>query len=178
MKRIIITGASGVGKTTIVEALTPLLSLPQIPELGREICHQMGYQNPTQIPDQNLFKQTVLTAQITREEELQSFISDRSTIDCWVLWQRWNICAAMSYDTEAYYETARAQALKYTHIIYVPPMFKPVDDGFRWTDLDYQKQIDRLVRMTLYEFDLWDRTYTVRDLAVDARVKAVSDWLS
>lgn len=178
MKRIIITGASGVGKTTIVEALTPLLSLPQIPELGREICHQMGYQNPTQIPDQNLFKQTVLTAQITREEELQSFISDRSTIDCWVLWQRWNICAAMSYDTEAYYETARAQALKYTHIIYVPPMFKPVDDGFRWTDLDYQKQIDRLVRMTLYEFDLWDKTFTVKDLAVDARVKAVSEWLS
>ncbi|MBX3152334.1 ATP-binding protein [Candidatus Obscuribacterales bacterium] len=178
MKRIIITGASGVGKTTIVEALTSLLSLPMIPELGREICHQMGYQNPTEIPDQNLFKQSILTAQIEREEELQSFISDRSTIDCWVLWQRWNMCAAMSYDTEAYYETARTQALKYTHIIYIPPMFPPVDDGFRWTDLDYQKQVDRITRMTLFELDLWNKTFTVTKLGVEERVREVQEWLS
>jgi nicotinamide riboside kinase len=178
MKRIIITGASGVGKTTIVETLTSLLSLPMIPELGREICHHMGYQNPTEIPDQNLFKQSVLTAQIEREEELQSFISDRSAIDCWVLWQRWNMCAAMSYDTEAYYETARAQAMKYTHIIYIPPMFPPADDGFRWTDPDYQKQVDRITRMTLFDFCLWDRTFTVTKLGKKDRIREVQEWLS
>jgi predicted ATPase len=177
MKRIIITGASGVGKTTIVEALTPLLSLPQIPELGREICHQMGYRNPTEITDQEAFKQSVLKAQIEREERLQSFISDRSTIDCWVLWQRWNLCSAMSYDTEAYYEKSRAQAEKYTHIVYVPPAFPPVDDGFRWTDLDYQKQIDRIVKMTLYDFGLWEKTFVVNEISVEDRVLAVAKWL-
>ncbi|MBS2011014.1 MAG: AAA family ATPase, partial [Cyanobacteria bacterium SZAS TMP-1] len=43
-KRIIVVGASGVGKTTLVEALAPLLNLPVIPELGRKLCLDMGYQ--------------------------------------------------------------------------------------------------------------------------------------
>jgi len=177
MKRIIITGASGVGKTTLVEALTPLLSLSQIPELGRDICHQMGYQKLTDIPDQEAFKRAVLEAQISRENELGEFVSDRSTIDCWALWQRWNICSAMSYDSESYYESSREQAQKYTHVIYVRPMFQPVDDGFRWTDLDYQKQIDRLVRMTLFDFALLERTFVLNELTTEKRVQEVIAWL-
>ena len=78
-------GASGVGKTTLVEALTPLLALPVIPELGRKLCLEMGYQYPGEIPDQELFKNQVLKAQITEENNLGSFIADRSTLDAWVL---------------------------------------------------------------------------------------------
>ena len=136
-----------------MEALAPLVTLPVIPELGRSLCLGMGYQRIGDIPQgqQENFKRLVLEAQISKENEHQSFISDRSTIDCWVLWQRWNICTAMTYDSEAYYNMARGQGQDYSHIIYIPPMFAPQEDGFRWTDLDYQK-IDRLVRMTLYEW--------------------------
>ncbi|MBX9667557.1 MAG: ATP-binding protein [Candidatus Obscuribacterales bacterium] len=177
MKRIIIIGAGGVGKTTLVEALAPLLSLPQIPELGRELCLEMGYEQIGEIPDQLGFKKAVLERQVNEEERLGQFVSDRSTIDCWVLWQRWNICTAMTYDTEAYYEKAKSQARKYTHIIYVRPMFPPVDDGFRWTEPDYQKQIDRLHRMTLYDFELWDKTLTIEQLKVEDRVEAAAKWI-
>lgn len=175
--RIIVTGASGVGKTTLVAELAPLLSLPSIPELARDMCAQLGYQRIGDIPDQEDFKRKVLHAQIELEEEMGEFISDRSTIDCWVLWQRWNINNAMTYDTEAYYTTARAQAEKYSHIIYVPPHFPPPEDGFRWTDLDYQKQIDRLVRMTLYDWDLLDKVYTVASDEPQARLKEIASWL-
>lgn len=175
--RIIVTGASGVGKTTLVELLAPLLSLPIIQEVGRELCKQKGYSMVGEIPDQEGFKRDVLAVQIEKETALQSFVSDRSSIDCWVLWQRWNICSAMSYDSESYYETAKNHASIYTHIVYVPPMFPPTDDGFRWTDLDYQRQVDRLVRMTLYEWNLWDRTYTVQSSTPDSRLKEVSQWL-
>ncbi|MDZ4838067.1 MAG: ATP-binding protein [Candidatus Melainabacteria bacterium] len=178
MKRIIITGASGVGKTTLVEALTPLLSLPLIPELGRDICHQMGYQKIGDIPDQEEFKRAVLDAQISRENQLPEFISDRSAIDCWVLWQRWNLCSAMTYDSEAYYQKARAQAQRYTHVIYVRPTFPPVEDGFRWTEPIYQKQIDRLVRMTLYDFELWEKTLTIEEEDQEERLRAALKWLS
>jgi|AGTN01.1.fsa_nt_gi hypothetical protein len=176
-RRIIITGASGVGKTTLVEALTPLLSLPVIPELARDICKQLGYATICDVPDQEEFKKTVLKAQIEKEEELGSFLADRSALDFWVLWQRWNICTAMSYDTETYYNQVTDQSQKYTHIIYVPPMFPPVDDGFRWTDLDYQKQIDRLTRMTIYELDLWERTLTLTPKDTSRRAEAVLAWL-
>ena len=178
MKRIIITGASGVGKTTLVEALAPLLSLKIIPELGREICHQMGYQKIGDIPDQEAFKRAVLDAQVNQEEALQQFISDRSAIDCWVLWQRWNLCAAMTYDSESYYEKAREQSQKYTHILYVQPVFPIAEDGFRWTEPDYIKQVDRLVRMTLYDFDLWKKTLTICEDGLAARISKAMDWMT
>ena len=49
-RRIIVTGASGVGKTSLVESLAPLLSLPSIPELGRQICQEMGFERVGDIP--------------------------------------------------------------------------------------------------------------------------------
>ncbi len=176
-RRIILTGASGVGKTTLAEPLSKELGLPIIPELGRDICRQLGYERIGDIPDQEAFKKSVLDAQIQAEDKYAGFVSDRSTIDCWVLWQRWNICQAMSYDTEAYYEKARKQSEKYTHIIFVPPMFPPVDDGFRWTDADYQKQIDRLTRMTLYDWNLLDRTLFVTGMSVEERMQEITAWL-
>lgn len=175
--RVVITGASGVGKTTLVEGLAPLLSVPVIPELARQMCQEAGYDKIGSIPDQEGFKRQVLDRQIEEENRLENFISDRSTIDVWVLWQRWNQNTAMTYDTEALYEKARIQSTLYTHVIYIPPMFPPVDDGFRWVEPDYQKQIDRLVRMTLYEWDLWDKTLTISDKANDLRVKEVLAWM-
>jgi hypothetical protein len=160
-----------------VEKLAPLLSLPIIPELARELCQSLGYKYIGEIPDQEKFKRTVLAAQIESERRVKCFVSDRSTIDCWVLWQRWNICQAMSYDTEDYYNQARIQAQTYTHIIHIPPMFDPVDDGFRWTDKDYQKQIDRLVRMTLYDWNLLDCTYVIDSTATESRLAEVLAWL-
>ncbi len=158
-----------------MEALTPLLALPVIPELGRKLCVEMGFEYPGQIPDQENFKRRVLDEQIAEERRLGAFLGDRSTVDAWVLWQRWNICQAMSYDTESFYLKARAQTEFYTDIIYIPPMFVVEDDGVRWTDGDYQKQIDRLVRMTLYEWNLLDRTYTVK--SVNDRLADVFNWL-
>src|SRR5437870_4883207 len=139
-RRIILTGAGGVGKTLLAEALASVLNLPVIPELGRKLCEAMGYKQIGEIPEQEKFKQQVLDAQIAEEETPSSFIAGRSTIDCAVLWQRWNIYPAMTYDTERYYESARLQARSYTDILYVPPMFPPEDDGFRWNEPDYQKQ--------------------------------------
>ncbi len=56
-------------------------------------------------------------------------------------------------------------------------MFPPVDDGFRWTEPDYQKQIDRIIRMTLYDWNLWDKTLTISDKDNGARVKEVLAWM-
>lgn len=161
----------------MVEALAPLLSLPIVPEIARILCEEAGFENITDVPDQQAFKEHVLARQIETEEQLQSFVCDRSTIDCWVLWQRWSICQAMTYDTERYYERARKQAGLYTHIIYVPKMFEPVDDGFRWIEPDYLKQIDRLIRMTLYDWNLWERTHVVQTLSNDERVREVINWI-
>lgn len=160
-----------------MEKLAPLLYVPVIPELARQMCLEMGYDKIGNIPDQEGFKKQVLDRQIEAENRLGNFVSDRSAIDCWALWQRWNQNTAMTYDTEHVYDKARRQAETYTHIIYVPPMFPPVDDGFRWTEPDYQKQMDRIIRMTLYDWNLWDLTLTITSKETKARVKEVLLWM-
>lgn len=162
-----------------MEALAPRLNLPGIPEIARVVCLERGIEKISDIPQsaQEEFKFAVLKRQIEEEEKEKNFLSDRSTLDAWVLWQRWNICQAMTYDTEKFYSLAKEQARKYTHILYVPPLFAPPEDGFRWTDEDYQKQVDRLVRMTLYEWNLWPDTCTIKGFTPEARVEEALNWL-
>lgn len=175
--RITITGASGTGKSTLAELLSDRLQLPLIPELARVICQEKGFSRIGEIPDQEQFKLEVLLRQIEAERKLEAFIADRSVLDCWILWQRWNICSAMTYDTEKIYDLTRAHVPGYTHVVYIPPLIQPVEDGFRWTDPDYTKQVDRIVRMTLYELGLVDRTLTVTTDNVEDRIHEVLSWL-
>ena len=137
----------------------------------------MGYQNPTEIPNQQDFRCTVLDKQIEEENKRAAFVADRCAVDAWAMWQRWQICSAMTYDTEKYHDKCRLQAEAYTHLIYIPPLFSPPDDAFRWTDKDYIKQVDRLTRMTLYDWSLWDRTYTIRSADQQERLQEALDWL-
>jgi predicted ATPase len=176
-RRIVLTGASGVGKTSLATALAQRLNLSLVPEIARILCTERGYSNPAEIPDQVKFRQDVLERQVEAETLTGSFIGDRSTVDCWVMWQRWHLCTAMTYESEAYYQRCRAQAQTYTQIIYVPPLFTPVDDAFRWTEPDYIKQLDRLTRLTLYDWSLLDRTYTITSDGVDLRLLEVTRWL-
>jgi predicted ATPase len=176
-RRIVITGAGGVGKTSLSDALARALQLPLIPEVARQLCQELHYQSPASVPDQQLFRRQVLSRQIALENSTDSFVSDRSAIDCWVLWQRWNFCTAMSYDSENYYESCRQQAESYSRVVYIPPMFPPSEDNFRWIDADYIKQIDRIVRMTLYDWGLNNRTLIISSEGVQRRVEEVSAWL-
>ena len=176
-KRIVITGASGVGKTSLANLLKENFQLPIIPEVAREICQEKGYSSPTEIPDQEDFRRQVLDRQLAAETASTDFIADRSAIDAWVMWQRWQICSAMTYTTEAYYEQCRAQAQSYTHIIYIPPLFKIEEDQFRWTEPDYIKQIDRLTRLTLFDWELWQRSYTIESDQLEMRLIEVEEWL-
>ncbi len=175
--RLTITGASGVGKTTLAECIAELLELPLIPELARELCSEMGYPRIGDIPDQEKFKRDALERQIDTELKHESFVADRSAIDTWVLWQRWNICTAMTYDTEAIYELVSKHISHYTHIIYIPPMFKAEEDGFRWTEPDYIKQVDRIIRMTLYELDLWEKVMVITKDNITERILEVQRWI-
>lgn len=177
--RITLTGASAVGKTTLALALAERLGCGLIPELARNLCEQMGYDRIGDIPDQEKFKMDVLELQTAAENaEPGSFVADRGALDVWVLWQRWNICSAMSHDTEALYDKVRSHSSTYTHLIYIPPLFAAQEDRFRWTDASYRRQVDRLVRMSLYDLNLLDRTITISSSTVQERVDEVLQHLS
>lgn len=178
MTKITLTGAPGVGKTVLSARLANTLKLPLIEEIARLVCTEKGYKWPGDIANQQEFKLEVLERQIAEEKKHQNFVADRSVIDGWVLWQRWNLCSAMTYDTEAIYNKVKAHVQNYTHIVYLPPMFPASEDDFRWTEPDYIRQIDRLTKMTLYDLKLWDRTYTINSADESARVIELTQWLA
>ncbi|MBX9690631.1 MAG: ATP-binding protein [Candidatus Obscuribacterales bacterium] len=175
--KLSITGAGGVGKSTLARELAKQRELPLIPELARILCEQAGHKRIGEIPDQEAFKKLVLKKQIEEEAKFQSFIADRGVIDCWVLWQRWNICSAMTFDTEEVYERVRAHSKSYTHIVYLEPGFSPEEDGFRWTEPDYIKQIDRIIRMTFYDLQIWDRVLSIKSDNFQTRLEELNNWL-
>jgi len=176
-KRIVIIGSAGVGKTTLAKKLTGKIELSLIPEQARIICKKLGYKNIYEIKDPHKFRYQVLKEQIKAEEKYKQFLSDRSTIDCWVHWVRWSWGSKKTYESEKYFNLSFNQALKYSHIIYIPRIIKPKEDGFRWNDESYQNQIDRLIKELLLEWSLMNRTYIVKSTKSNERVQEVKNYL-
>jgi len=177
-KRIVLIGASGVGKTSLLKKFKDGIALQIIDEQARIICKELGFKNIYEIKNPNHFRQLVLKKQIEIEEQLNEFISDRSTIDCWVHWVRWSYESAKTFESEKYYQKAFHQALKYSHIIYIPIMFEITKDDFRWTNNEYQNQIDRLVLNVLKDWGLMKRTYIVESPILNNRAKEVLNYLN
>src|SRR3989338_9438368 len=120
IKRIVVIGSAGVGKTSLLENVKSKLGLRVIPEQARVVCKRLGYKNIYEIKDPDSFRFLTLKEQIKLEEKYNQFISDRSTIDCWVHWVRWSWGKTKTYESEKYFNLAYEQALKYSHIIYIP----------------------------------------------------------
>lgn len=177
LKRIVIIGSAGVGKTSLLNEIKSSFHLRVIPEQARIVCKKLGYKNIYEITDPTKFRFLTLKEQIKLEEKYKRFISDRSTIDCWVHWIRWSYSNTKSFESEKYFKLAYTQALKYSHIIYIPRLFKPKEDGFRWNDEEYQNQVDRLFKEILLGWELMSRTYIVKSKTLKERIKEVKNYL-
>lgn len=147
--RIAISGAHGVGKSTLAVLLATELQLPLIEEVARTVAGEMGYMSTQDIVaanalDKQRFQNAVLDCQLNTEfrHYTRGFVSDRSVLD---------IAAYM-----AWYKLPEAREVKknaieyawnnYELIFYIPLDERPAeDDGFRLVDRKSQEQIDRLI---------------------------------
>lgn len=158
--RVAIVGAAGVGKTTLLSQLFENSAIQEdytkIPELVRVLCEQKGYESPYKIPaDQvNIFREELLDLQIAEENKCDKFIVDRSCLDAWLYYMRWSWNTTDIEDTERFFRKAFTQTKKYDALIYLPISFEIEDDGFRWANKTYQKQMDRMFREYFRAWDL------------------------
>ncbi|MDD9898751.1 MAG: ATP-binding protein [Candidatus Melainabacteria bacterium] len=190
--KIAIIGAAGVGKTTLLDALfDPSLSLRgersstwqsryvKIEEVVRKLCAERGYDSPYPISeDMNQFRFDVLTKQIELEKQAGSFIVDRSTIDAWAYYMRWSWNSSTVETSEEFYQLAYEQAQNYDLLIYLPIMFEVKDDGYRWANPVYQKQVDRLLRSIINDWDLKDMVYEIKSETTCHRLQELSCFFS
>jgi predicted ATPase len=158
--KIAIVGAAGVGKTTLLNELFELDLITEqfnkIPEVVRTLCAQRGYKSPYDIPEDQVhqFREDVLDKQIALEDEQDNFIVDRSCLDAWLYYMRWSWNSVDVEDSERFFKKAFTQTKKYDALIYVPISFELEDDGFRWNNKTYQKQMDRMFREYFRAWDL------------------------
>jgi hypothetical protein len=134
--RIAISGAHGVGKSTLAVLLSTELQLPRIDEVARTVADKMGFSSTQEVVkahpmDKERFQNTILSCQINTEfsNYARGFISDRSVIDvaAYSTWYKLPETAKLRQNAVAY---ARQN---YDLLFYIPLGDIPAeDDGFRW----------------------------------------------
>lgn len=151
--KIAISGAHGVGKTTLAKSLAVELNLPLIDEVARSVAEENGFKTTADIRDaipltRTFFQYSVFYRQIMKERySYHEYISDRSIFDC--------VAYCILYDLHHdFISFLRAEAIKhssdYDFIVYCPiPDGKISADGFRLTDKESQKFIDDSLRILL-----------------------------
>jgi nicotinamide riboside kinase len=157
-------GSQSVGKSALFKRLATLLRMPAISEGVRHVVGAMGYASPLDVPDKALMQWKVLEFQTHYEDEYGSFISDRSTVDNAAYFDRYMRGKLASREFHSYMNRAKAQAQKYTHLIYCPIMWNGIEnDGFRDTDPQERLAIDETVRELIKQFGVSGKVYTLKN---------------
>jgi nicotinamide riboside kinase len=141
--KIAITGSHGTGKTTLANAVSEILSLPLIDETARQIINtipkNIDYRDGLSSDQRYLMQKTILQLQYFQESLFSNFVSDRA-----------------SFDIKVYTELLTGQKIiteynRYDLVVYVPIEFELKDDGVRFVDLEFQKQISQKMKDLIHK---------------------------
>jgi len=175
--KIVITGAQGTGKTTLASRLASELNLPLIPECSREVARRIGITHLSQLSVEGFtrFEELCLENQLAEEGKHASFVSDRCTLDGAVYWLKWLESVRPPEETEGFVNKARENMVNYDYIFYLPVEFSPAWDGFRSTDMTYQKEVEAYFLKLL---ENWEVEYHPLSGCLDRRLHSTLEVLA
>lgn len=160
--KIAITGAMGVGKTTLANDLSEATGIDILPEVAR-IMAEEGVKLDKGITIET--ERKIFERQMLLEDETKgNIIADRCLVD------------ALAYTMELFWneldliEKIRTELNKnrYDVIFYIAPEFPIEEDGLRSTDIKFQKKIDSKIRRILKLGNLnWHKLNGTREERVD-----------
>lgn len=154
--RIAFSGSGGTGKTTLLNEINKDLNLPIIGEGIREWLTEHGFSDFKQLGIKDVVKmqEDTLRRKMDIESNLQSFISDRSTVDNLSYALRWIGSVENEYDTwmAQYITYAMNHANKNYDLIFILPWgeLDLVNDGTRSTKTWYQYMIQSIIERHIY----------------------------
>lgn len=175
--RVALTGAHGVGKSTLADELAAVLVLPVLSTPGRTLA---GRGLPVN-------EEATVTSQILAwllqyrfEREQTSWVAPRSLIDVWA----YALLAATRHEPtplehalleELERSTPIAVTERYDHIIYVPPRIALLADGVRPGGKEFQRSTDEAIVSALAR---WKIPHTVLDVTARRGVEAEIESLA
>ena len=175
--RIAITGAHGVGKSTLAAQLTEVLGLPELPTPGRTLAARGLPVNE----EATVVSQLVAwLLQYRLERESAAWVASRTLIDVWA----YTVQAAARRDLNPVEEAlmqelAQATPLAimgtYDELIYVPPRISLIADDVRPSDEVFQRTTDEAIHDALAT---WNVTHVTLDVRDQTAVQALLDHLS
>lgn len=179
--RIAVTGTHSTGKTTLVRELSKLLGLPMIEEVARGIIRSYGFQTTQEYIDRGTPEQKkriqsdILAAQMLAEDKLDCFVSYRTVFDP-VAYAK--IYGVPDITVNIWIGKAVEHALNtYDLIVYLPPVIKTVDDGFRSTDEHLRLRYDALLSKYIHAFCLFGgRRITLLQSDLEQRINVVMEY--
>lgn len=165
--RIAITGAHGVGKSTLAARISEALGLPELPTPGRTLAARGLPVNETATVSSQLIAWLL---QFHLERERSAWVASRSLIDVWA----YTVLAAARYEQdpveaallqELACATPHALAGAYDTLIYVPVGIALIADDVRSADATFQRATDETIRNALSGWSIPHVTIDVRESA-------------
>ncbi len=161
--RVALTGAHGVGKSTLADELAAALAVPVLPTPGRTLAAKgLAINESATVTSQTL----AWLLQFRFERECEEWVAPRTLIDVWA----YTLQAADRIEPteierplleELRYATPLAIAERYDELIYLPPRIALQDDGVRPTDAIFQIATDEAIAKALSE---WKIAHTILDV--------------
>lgn len=175
--RIALTGAHGVGKSTLADELAVLLEVHILPTPGRTLAGRgLPVNEKATVTSQTL----AWLLQYRFEREQPDWIAPRSLIDVWaytaqavVRHEPTTLESALLEELER--ATPIAVAERYDELIYIPPRIALQADGVRPTDAGFQRSTDEAISAALAE---WRVPHTVLDVTNRRAVEAELERLA
>jgi nicotinamide riboside kinase len=175
--RIALTGAHGVGKSTLADELAELLDVPVLPTPGRTLAARgLPVNEEATVTSQTL----AWLLQYRFEREQHRWVAPRTLIDVWA----YTVQAAARQQLttvegglleELRHATPLAIAERYDQLIYIPPRIALEADGVRPTDEEFQRSTDDAIVNALAD---WRIPHTVLDVtdraAVDVEIERLA----
>ncbi|OGI93974.1 hypothetical protein A3A03_02995 [Candidatus Nomurabacteria bacterium RIFCSPLOWO2_01_FULL_40_18] len=144
--KIVITGAQGVGKTTLAEQINKhypdFKILPEAARLAVEAGYKLDHTATTET------ELWLIAKQIELESEESKWVADRCGID--LLAYIHHLFSEESSLIELATKTLVPRFRKYDLVLYLPSGEFPIeDDGVRTTDIKFQQAIDQQIKDVL-----------------------------
>lgn len=154
--KIALTGAHGTGKSTLAKVLKEEINKAHLiasitPEVPRLICAIVNDKEYFRRENNSLLKQSlILIGQLIIEEQSKKNVNiqicDRTLFDHWAYSLSLFRKEIQEGDYIEIYEKFISDHCKsYDKIFYLPIEFKPLDDGIRESDENFQFEIDNLI---------------------------------
>jgi len=149
--KIAITGAQGVGKTTLAEQINKhypdFKILPEAARLAKEAGYDLDQAATTET------ELWLITKQVELENTDSKWVADRSCID--LLAYIHHLFSEESTLIEFATKTLMPRFSHYDLVLYLPGgQFAIEDDGVRTTDVKFQQDVDQLIRDILEKYKI------------------------